>query len=301
VSAALPTSLRSLLPLLGEVGDLKRLRVAGSPDSLMAGLFARAWSALLAGEPVERVAHRETAAALVAVRLPGYGAALAELGRPADESMELLRRAFDDAAAPLAAGLVERLRPTVVAVVPPTSEPPAFARRLAEQPRAGATRPGRPRLVLVPFESHAEHCGAGAVYGALLSPLYGAEPGLPFLCGLAHHLHNAILPDPGHAGDTLLAEREGELKRRATEQVMGELPDDLHAPVRAALDLVYKADTPEARSFQAADVLDRVLEMRWHARTAAFTLEEALGELDLVHDGPVAPFHQRVMADAGLA
>src|SRR4051812_2051438 len=52
-----------LRPLLGEVNDLKRIVSAGRPGSLAARGFARAWAALVAGEPPDRVAHLEAAAA----------------------------------------------------------------------------------------------------------------------------------------------------------------------------------------------------------------------------------------------
>ena len=63
---------------------------------------------------------------------------------------------------------------------------------------------------------------------------------------------------------------------------------------------IVRAGTPEARAFHTADVLDRVLEMKWHARTAGFTLQEALVELELVHEGPLQTFGDDVVAAAGL-
>ncbi len=47
-------------------------------------------------------------------------------------------------------------------------------------------------------------------------------------------------------------------------------------------------------------MLDRVLEMRWHAEAAAFTLDVALGEMDIVHPGPVQSFQLEVLQRAGL-
>ncbi len=57
-----------------------------------------------------------------------------------------------------------------------------------------------------PPENHAEHCLAVAVYGVLLAPRYGADPSVVFLAGLAHHLHNARLPDSGFTGEALLGD-----------------------------------------------------------------------------------------------
>ncbi|WP_204268457.1 hypothetical protein, partial [Escherichia coli] len=67
---------------------------------------------------------------------------------------------------------------------------PAFVAALAEQPRAGVTCPGKPRILFEPPENHAEHCLVVAVYGVVLSPFYRADPGTVFLAAMAHHFHN---------------------------------------------------------------------------------------------------------------
>jgi fumarate hydratase class II len=66
--------------------------------------------------------------------------------------------------------------------------------------------------------------------------------------------------------------------------------------------LTLRADAaaPAAQAFHAADVLDRVLQVHHHARAAAFTVEQALDDLELVHAGPVQGFHTDVLAAAGL-
>ena len=154
-------------------------------------------------------------------------------------------------------------------------------------------------MVLEPSENHAEHCAVVAVNGVLAAGVFGADPAGPFLTGLAHHLHNAYLPDAGDAGDTLLGEHQRPLLEHFRAQALWELPVFLHDPVLQSLTAVYRADTPEARAFQAADSVDRVLEMEWHARSAAFTLEVALGEMDIIHPGPVQTFQLEVMRALG--
>jgi hypothetical protein len=47
-------------------------------------------------------------------------------------------------------------------------------------------------------------------------------------------------------------------------------------------------------------VIDRVLQVRQYARAAAFTVDQALDELELVHGGPVQAFHLAVLEEAGL-
>lgn len=302
---AAPPELRAALPLLRELGDLKRVRVAGRPGSACERLFARAWAGIAAGALPAAVAERETAAAVAAARLAGFDAEfLREEGVADDAAVGVLRRGFAQVAAPLDAALRGRLDAALAAVVrgpAAAGDAPDFVQRLIDQPRAGATHPGRPRVVLLPTESHGDHCGMVAVYAALLAPFFGADPALPFLAGLAHHLHNGWLPDAGFAGDELLGAELAPLAGRLTTRALGQLAPAVRAEVERALALVPRVDLPEARAFHAADVLDRVLEMEWHARTAAFTLDHALGELEIVHAGHTQRFEQGVVRAAGLA
>ena len=154
--------------------------------------------------------------------------------------------------------------------------------------------------MLEPPESHADHCAAVAVCGALLSESFGAQPAAVFVAGLAHHLHNAVLPDAGFTGEELLGERLDGILDRLNREALATLPRDLADTVQSSLQLVGHAGSPEARAFNAADVLDRVLQMRHYARMAQFTMDQALDEMDLVHEGPLKDFHERVLAEAGL-
>ena len=43
-----------------------------------------------------------------------------------------------------------------------------------------------------------------------------------------------------------------------------------------------------------------MLQMRHYDRVAAFTVDQALDDMDLVHAGPIQGFHQAVLRDAGL-
>ena len=293
-------ALAGLAPLFREILDLKRIRVAGRPGSLMEGVFSRSWSAFVTDEPPERVALRETALALAAVRLGGVDrATLTEHGLGEDEAGGVLQRALDEVVGVVDGTLARWLSGALL------DEPasaggwgPGFVEALCEQPRAGATAPGKPRIVLTPTESHGDHCGAVALFSVLLAPVFGAGVGPPFLAGLAHHLHNTTLPDAGHAGDVLLEEHLPALMEAATERAMEALPRGLRPQVQEALALTRHLDTPEAQAFHAADALDRVLELEWHARTAAFTLDRALDDLDLVHDGFTQAFQQDVLAEA---
>ncbi|MGY1796701.1 hypothetical protein ACI796_22275 [Geodermatophilus sp. SYSU D00525] len=290
----------ALRPLLAEIGDAKRVRVAGSPGSLAEQAFARAWARLVAGEDVAGVVWSETAAAVARARLAGVDAGvLTAAGLSGDEALAVLRRGFDEVAGPLDAGLRDRLR-AALGPLPAPASPPALAGALNAQPRAGATAPGKPRIVVEPPESHGDHCLTVAVYGVLVAPVVGADPVAPFLLGLAHHLHNVVLPDAGFAGEVLLGDALERVMATLEERELAALPAALADRVRGVLALRPGADVPEARAFHAADVLDRVLQVHHHALAAAFTAAQALDDLDLVHAGPVQAYHLEVLGAAGL-
>ena len=290
-----------MLPLLRELNDLKRGRVAGREGSLAEQLFAGAWAALVAGENPTTVALRQTARALAGVRLPGYGEhLLRSLGLSDEAAVQVQQQALRDAGQLLDPALVAQLMPLVGAAELEAGQLPAFVAQLAQQPRAGATHPSRPRIMLWPPESHADHCALVAVYAVVLSPYFGAEPGEAFLTGLAHHLHNAVLPDPGYAGDELLGPHLPGLMAAATRQAVQQLPAALHPAIASALERTRRLNEPASRAFHAADVLDRVLEMAWHDQSAQFRLYQALGDLDIVHAGFTQQFHQQVLVAAGL-
>lgn len=307
VSAEGVSLLAGLRPLLGEINDLKRVRVAGRPGTLAEQGFFRSWAALIAGDDPRRVAVREATAARIAARLAGIDAAtLLHVGLDPRAIASIFRRALGvDGQGPHTDdrsgldGVVTDLIESALSQAGVTDSPP-FLARLASQPRAGATRPGYPRLVLEPSESHAEHCYVTAVYGVLAAPHFDAEPGAPFLAGLSHHLHNAHLPDAGFAGEELLGEHLAPVMRRLTDEALAQLPAPLAAALREARTILDHADSPEARSFHAADVLDRVLQMDQYSRVAAFELRQALEGWDLVHPGPLQAFHLDVLAAAGL-
>lgn len=294
-----PTArLAAVAPLFREVTDLKRVRVAHAEGSVANRSFARAWAAILGGADEGAVADAECAAALAGARLAGIDLDVLAATGVVDPGAVLLR-AIDEVAGPLHPATVARVRAAPPVAVEPVA-PPAFVDALRRQPRAGATAPGRPRLVVEPPEDHAEHCWAVAVLGALLADDLDADPGAVFLLGLAHHLHNAALPDAGFTGETLLGPELDPLLERLTERELATLPDPVAGRVRDLLALRADADTPVGRAFHAADVLDRVLQVHHHARAAAFTPAQALDDLDLVHAGPVTGYHDAVLAAAGL-
>lgn len=273
-----------------ELGELKRLRAAHLAGSFADHLFTRAWSALAGGSTLAAVAADIADRALVACRLGAIDAeSLAAFGlarHEVDAVLDTARLAIG-AQPPGAARLT-------------FAPPPAFVAQLCRQPRAGATAPAMPRMILEPAESHGDHCLAVAVIGILIARLTGADAGRVFLAGLAHHLHNARLPDSGFAGEMLLGPSLEPLMGRLTTAEIATLAPDLAQQVRDALSLVGDAATADGRAFNAADAIDRVQQVHYHARAAAFTAQAALVDLDLVHAGPLQAFQKGLLRDLGL-
>lgn len=292
--------LAAFVPLAAELCDLKRIRDASSPDSLASRMFRNAWGALRAGGDPASVAMTFTADALAAVRLGGIHAGVLDTcGLSPEEAHGVLLRSFDEVAGPLDAALARRLRDALGAGATPGTAPD-FAEALIRQPRAGATCPGKPRIVLEPPENHGDHCFVVAVLGAVLAPRYQADPVTVFLAGMAHHLHNAVLPDSGFAGEILLGDHLNPLIRRLFDRELQTLSESVRTVVAAALDTIPDASTAEGRAFHAADVIDRVLQMRHFHQVAAFTVDQALDDMDLVHAGPTQAFHHQVLQEARL-
>ncbi len=285
-----------------DLSELKRMRDQSTTDSVAERLFRAAWTGLAQGLEPGTVCLQVVADALAATRLAGIDAALLrEMEVDRDTRGAILRRGFDDAAGGLDRDALAPVRDRVGELRPVAGPAaPAFVDRLIRQPRAGATSPGKPRLALEPAESHGDHCLVVGVLGALLALHGQADPVRAFLAGLAHHLHNARLPDTGFAGEVMLGEALLPLMRRLTEQELQTLPTALRVRVEDALAPIADADTPDGQAFNAADVIDRVLQAHHHGRAAGFTVDQALGDLQLVHAGPLQAFHLRVLSTLGL-
>jgi hypothetical protein len=141
---------------------------------------------------------------------------------------------------------------------------------------------------------------AVTVYGVLLAPVFGADPISVFLAGMAHHLHSADMPDSGYTGEMLLGDWLGPVIETARARALSELPHAVRLRVRLSLAPIELDRTPEARAFHAADVIDRVLEIEQHLAAARATMDQVLYDYQLVHAGPVKPFHDRVLHQVGL-
>ena len=292
----------ALVPLLTEIGDLKRVTAAHLTGSFATRGFLRAWGRVLRGDPLVEIADAQTAGAVAAARLGAIdGERLAALSLSAEEVRETMGRAVDAVGGALDARLADRLRAALPLREEATeSLAPSFARDLARQPRAGVTCPGRARVMLQPEENHADHSYAVAVYGYILAPVFGADPARVWWAGMVHHLHSAGMPDAGFTGEMLLEPHLSRVIDTARALALAELPDTLRARAEAVLGDIAGAETPEARAFHAADVIDRVLEIQYHTRANDLSMHRVLNEYELVHDGPVKGFHDEVLRAVAL-
>ncbi len=293
---AAPEALRDLLV---EMNDLKRVRSAGRTGSIAERLFAQGWGRLTGGASPDDVALDITATTLAATRLCDLDAAfLTAAGLSEEAASAVLIAGFDAVTGELDPDLRARLRARL-APRPAAAfgSLPGFVAALAQQPRAGVTCPGRARILLEPPENHAEHCLIVAAYGVCLSPFYRADPGTVFLAAMAHHFHNAAMPDAGFTGEMLLGDHLGPIMATTTAWALAELDEPLRTQVERARAVLPDDATGEGRAFHAADCIDRVLQIAQHLRGASTTMGMVLDEWELVHAGPVKGFHDRVLAD----
>ena len=284
-----------------ELNDLKRITSAGRFGSVATRLFREAWCALVGGTPAGQAAGWIAGRALAAARLGDLDRiVLADAGLSKTEIDAVLMAAIEAVAGTLLAPLRGLIEANLAREPAEPSVCPAFVEALAQQPRAGITCPGKPRILLEPPENHAEHCLMVAVYGVILAPSYDADPTRVFLAALTHHFHNAGMPDSGFTGEVLLGSHLGPVMSHYTGTCLRQLPPALRNEVERARAILPDADTADGRAFHAADVLDRVLQLNQYMRASALTPERMLGEMELVHAGPVKAFQDDVLRRAGL-
>lgn len=283
------------------LSELKRQFSHEDGLSTAGDLFQASWSMLAAGRPAADVCAYVTGSAIAGLSLGSLrSATLASLLGNDAEHAAVLHRAYDASCPALPDDAHLAFRRGLVGHVAPAPPSLPFVRHLLRQPRAGATALGQPRITLLPQENHGEHCLAVAVLAAVLASAAGADPVPAFLAGLAHHLHNARLPDAGFAGEVMLGAALDPLVRRLTDAELATLASPLCDTVAAALRLVGDVDSAEGRAFNAADVIDRVVQQHCHERSARFSARSALEEFDLVHQGPLQSFGQAVLREHDL-
>lgn len=307
--------IRSLNRLFIELQDLKRQQPAHLEKSIASSFFIESWKLLSYGKTPKSIALSMTTKGLLSIVLPGCDRQFfttAGLNKTATE--QILLKAFTENIEPK---LTPDFANVLIGEIPDiaeefTNEPIAefnqtefenkfwFVETLCRQPRAGATKPGEARLLLTPAEMHSDHCMLTALYAVLLSAGFNTDPGLPFLTGLSHHLHNAVLPDCGFAGEIALGDQLEPILDNARKKALEKVSPELKTLVEEAINNHENLGNAAGKASSAADVLDRVIDIKWRVRAASVTEKDVLDDLELVHEGPIQNFQTEILKSAGL-
>lgn len=306
--------LHALMPLIQEIAELKRVTSAQMQGKSVASVrFGTAWRKVVAGEDMGQVARQELAVAMLHTALgPIDDAALSDAGVSPQVRTAIYRQALTHAFSQMDMDAPAVLHDAARAFVNETRPDaksellaPAFIPLLAAQPRAGAVAADARRLVLTPQENHAEHCWTVAVIATLLAMFWheaGEEDvlGDAFILGLAHHFPNAWLPDGGFAAEVVLGAELAPIFARLNARALAMLPAALAQNCHRVLSQKDTDTVALGQIFNAADVIDRVLQQSHHAAQASFRVSDATETRGLVHEGPLQAFHTRILSQAGL-
>ena len=300
----LSARLRPMLPLLRELNDLKRLYATNlGSSSLATQIFRGACLPMSNGRSLE--AAEWTTALLAAGRLGAISPeVLALAGIPAEEMKAVFDRSLD-AHECLSAALREALKAHTSNLEGRLEgnfnySKEHWADRLCSSPRAGATCPGKPRIALEPAEMHSDHCMLVAVYGFLIADIFNSSREDAWLIGLCHHFHNAFLPDAGFTGEMLLGNQIDRVVRNFRNRALVSVHASYRQRVEHLLAEIASDTSPLARTFHAADTIDRVVQMEHYERSAQFRVSQALNDLDLVHESPVQAFQKDLLESVGI-
>lgn len=295
--------IREQVAFLRELNDVKRLRAKNLEiESFTSFIFRSACVAVVSGEPLR--ADMWCAAVVSSARLGAITPmVLRDIGLNASESVEILSNSIS-AHESLPAAINDSLVAACRELKTEFPEKPVarvdWVERLVAAPRAGATCPGKPRIVLEPAEMHGDHCAMVAVYGYLLADHFGADREDAWLIGLCHHFHNAYLPDAGFTGEMLLGDHLHRVLANLRHRVIDTLPDSVQRRVAALFEEIADVATPLAKTFHAADTIDRVLQMEYYERSSQFRVRHALLDLNLVHEGAAQEFQYGLLQSIGL-
>ena len=292
-----------LLGLLREVNDTKRLYSYNlGRDSYATRVFRQACGAISGGQALEVdvwCAAMVTAARLGAITpdvLRDGGLDEAERTAIFKQSIlthEALPKKVCDSLTTACHSIDKVFSDTLVTQA-------VWVERLATAPRAGATCPGKPRIALEPPEMHSDHCATVAVYAYLLADFFGADREDAWLIGLCHHFHNAYLPDAGFTGEMMLGTHLNRMIETWRSRVIDGLPERFRKRMIRLFEEIAGVATPLAKTFHAADTIDRVVQMEHYERAAQFRVRHALVDLNLVHEGAAQAFQHELLKSIGL-
>ena len=292
------------MAFLREINDVKRLYAYNLGNRSYTSLaFFGATRALHTGEPLQ--APMWCAAVVAAARLGAITPhILRDVGLNDADRLEVLKNAIlvhPVLSEPLRDSLINACEPFDQICIEEALEQPKWVENLAVSPRAGATCPGKPRIVLEPAEMHSDHCLMIAAYGFMLADIFGADREDAWLIGLCHHLHNAYLPDAGFTGEILLGAHLQHIVSSLRERVLAEFSPHYRDRVRQLFIELDNLESPLAQTFHAADTIDRVVQLEHYERAGQFTVAKALEEFNLVHEGSAQVFQHALLQSIGIS
>ena len=295
--------IRGSLGSLREFNDLKRLYAYNlGASSFATWIFSRACEPISNGQPLR--ANMWCAVMVAAARLGAItSSVLEDVGLDESERTEVFKRSIlvhQTLSTDLLKALTDACQELVQYPldIAPTSM--LWVERLAKAPRAGATCPGKPRIALEPSEMHSDHCAMVAVYGYLLADFFGADREDAWLIGLCHHFHTAYLPDSGFTGEMMLGDHLEQVIETLRSRIICGLPECHQARIIRLFGEIGGVTTPLAKTFHAADTIDRVVQMEHYERAAQFKVSHALLDLNLVHEGAAQAFQHSLLKSTGL-
>lgn len=303
-SGEIGSAIAGQMGFLREINDVKRLYARNLGTHSYASLvFFGATKALSGDEPLQAAVW--CSAIVSAARLGAITpSVLQDIGIDRFDRVVILKNSIlvqESLAAPLQGSLTdacERLDQICLEDVPYI---PDWVTRLAASPRAGATCPGKPRIALEPAEMHSDHCVMVAAYGFLLADTFGANREDAWLIGLCHHLHNAYLPDAGFTGEILLGNHLERVINSLRTRALDAFSAHYRDRVGRLFDEINNLESPLARTFHAADTIDRIVQMEHYERASQFRVAKALEEFNLVHEGAAQEFQNTLLQSIGIS
>lgn len=304
VSGGINAAIVHQLGFLREINDVKRLRALNLCSHSYASLvFFGATKVLHCDEPLQ--AEVWCAAIVIAARLGAItpdilrNIGIDQLGRSVVLKNSILEH--QSLSVPLRESLIAACGSLDLIFDEGMVYPLDWVTRLASSPRAGATCPGKPRIVLEPAEMHSDHCVMVAAYAFLLADTFGASREDAWLIGLCHHLHNAYLPDAGFSGELLLGDHLEGVINSLRSRAFDTFSVHYRERVCRLFEEINDLKSPLAQTFHAADTIDRVVQMEHYERASQFRVSTAMEEFNLVHEGAAQEFQHALLKSIGMS
>lgn len=297
-----------LLNILERAGELKRIPSAVYPSSVAGAFFletARLVTASPAGDCLVDIFDWMTVKSLVGAVIGDWGPdSTAALGRETWREMASKALGHVLAAGPpqLRVYYEERFNDLWPRYHNYTCATDARADRwlkaICATPRAGYATVGRPKCIPYPRESQADHSLVSTVYASLLARLRRADVTKVCLMSLSHHLTAPLLPNVDHEVEQLIGPDESRrIEMKAAEYILSDFPAHVAEEIQQALATFRDGgcDEVERSIVLEADLLDRVLQVRYYEKIASLTVTTAIQQYELLNRGPLERFQREIL------